>query len=228
MKLRKRISNSIFVPLISLLLLPGVVRAQDQKKEESVKPPLYRGTYVGLDLFGIGSSLFGSDFLSSEINVAVSLKNQFFPVVEAGFGTTDTENDEKGIHYKSSAPYFRIGMNYNFMFKKKTQSFLYAGLRYGYTSFSYDVDGVLTDPIWGDEFTYAYNGQKSNFSWLEFLLGVNVQIYKNFHMGWAVRYKARLGVKNNPNTDPWYIPGFGANKSSNFGVTYSLIYKLPF
>ena len=29
-------------------------------------------------------------------------------------------------------------------------------------------------------------------------------------------------------TEPWYIPGFGKNNSTNLGVTYSLIYKLPF
>lgn len=228
MKLRKPISKYFFVLLISLLLCPGTTFAQEQKKEEIQKLPLYRGTYVGVDLFGIGSKLFGSDFLSSELQVAVSLKNQFFPVVEVGFGTTDTNNEEKRIRYKSSAPYFRIGMNYNFMSKSKSGSYLYAGVRYGFTSFSYDVDGVLVDPIWGGEYPFSHNDQQSNFSWLEFLLGVNVRIYKNFNMGWSVRYKARLNVKNNPDTDPWYIPGFGANKSSNIGVTYSLIYKLPF
>lgn len=228
MKLKKQTLKSIFVLVISLLLSGATAFAQEGNKEEIKKEPLYRGTYISADLFGIGSKLFGSDFLSSEINVAVNLKNQFFPALEAGYGTTDTNNEEKGIHYKSSAPYFRLGLNFNTMFKKKSESFLYVGVRYGITSFSYDVNGTLKDPIWGDEYPFSHDNQKSTFQWFEALVGVNVQIYKNFHMGWAVRYKVRLSVKDNPYTDPWYIPGFGANKSSNIGVTYSLTYKLPF
>ena len=73
---------------------------------------------VGLDLWGIGSSVFGGDFLSSEVAVDVNLKNRFFPIAELGYGSTDTWSD-KGIHYKSNAPYFRIGMDYNTLYKKQ-------------------------------------------------------------------------------------------------------------
>lgn len=226
--MKRQILKYILSPVISFFLLIGIVGAQEKKMTEAKKEPLYRGAYVSADIYGLGSRLFGSDFLSSEVNVSVSLKNQFFPVVEIGYGTTNTTDQDNGIHYKSSAPYYRIGLNYNTMSKKKSKSFLYAGLRYGFTSLSYDVDATLRDPIWNDESPFTYNNQKSNISWFEVLLGVNVQIYKNFHMGWAIRYKSRISVKKNPNTTPWYIPGYGSNKSSNLGITYSLIYKLPF
>lgn len=226
--MKRQILKYILGPAISFLLLACTAVAQEKKKEVEKKEPLYRGTYVSADIYGIGSKLFGGNFLSSEINVSVNLKNQFFPVVEIGYGTTDTTDEDNGIHYKSSAPYYRIGLNFNTMFKKKSENFLYAGLRYGFSSFSYDVDATLYDPVWKDEYPFVYNNQKSNFSWMEVLLGVNVQIYKNFHMGWAVRYKARISVKETLNTTPWYVPGFGSNKSSNIGITYSLIYKLPF
>lgn len=45
------------------------------------------------------------------------LKNRFIPIIEIGYGHTDTTDDETNIHYKASAPYFRIGMNYNILFK---------------------------------------------------------------------------------------------------------------
>lgn len=46
----------------------------------------YNGMYVGVDLFGLGSKLFGGDFLSFEVNVRVNLKKKFIFIVEIGFG----------------------------------------------------------------------------------------------------------------------------------------------
>ena len=92
--------------------LPHVPK-RDQKKNEVKEPkeeiPLYYGTFVGIDIFGLGAKIFGDDFLYSEVNVAVNLKNRFIPTVEAGFGTTDTWN-ESGINDKSTAQFFKNGM----------------------------------------------------------------------------------------------------------------------
>lgn len=196
--------------------------------EEKEKTPLYNGITIGIDAYGIGAKFLGSDFLSTEVSVDVNLKHRFFPVVEFGYGTTDATNDN-GIHYKSSAPFGRIGLNYNTMYKKKSDSFLYVGLRYGFTAFKYDVSApIINDGIWSGEIPFNYNGEKSNAQWLELVVGVKAQVFKSFHMGWALRYRSRLNVKENPNTDAWYIPGFGTNKKSTLGVTYNLIYKLPF
>lgn len=59
---------------------------RDQKKNVKEEPkeevPLYNGTYIGVDLYGLGSKLFGSDFLSSEVDIVVNLKNMFLPTAE--------------------------------------------------------------------------------------------------------------------------------------------------
>lgn len=199
---------------------------KDLEKKE--KTPLYNGTSIGLDVYGIGSKLFGSDFISSEVSVDVNLKYKIYPVIELGYGTTNTTNDE-GLHYKSSAPFARIGFNYNTMSKKKSDSYLFVGLRYGFTSFKYDVNApALVDGIWPGEIPFSYTGEKSNAQWFEVVMGVRAQVFKSFQMGWALRYRSRMSVKDNPNTSPWYIPGFGTNKGTTLGVTYNLIYKLPF
>lgn len=197
--------------------------------EKEVETPFYNGTSVSIDLFGVGSKLFGGDFLSSEVAVEVDLKHMFFPIIEVGYGTTDKTDDTYNIHYKSSAPYARIGVNFNTMWKKKTESYIYAGLRYGFSAFKYDVQSPsLVDDIWGGEVPFSQTGVTSRSQWLEFLVGVKAEIFKNFQMGWSVRYRARLNAKDNIYSTPWYIPGFGSNKSSNIGVTYNLIYQLPF
>ena len=59
--------------------------------------------------------MLGGDFMSSEVSIGVNLKNKFIPTIEFGMGGTDTLN-ETGIHYKSkTAPFFRIGVDYNTM-----------------------------------------------------------------------------------------------------------------
>ena len=257
---QKILSYSTAIAISLLLLLPDgfTVHAQqrpyvnptpkrDQKKNVKEEPkeivPLYNGTYIGVDLYGIGSKLLGGDLLSSEINVAVNLKNMFLPTVDVGFGTTDSWSDT-GIHYKSSAPFFRIGVDYNTMAKKKEKnSFLYVGLRYGFSHMKYDISSLaIQDPafggemgnpsqedgIWGGSVPYDHPGQKATMQWFEFVAGVRVQIYKSFYMGWAVRMKYKLSASVSEYGNPWMVPGFGKYNSNNMGVTYSLIYKLPY
>ena len=123
-------------------------------------------------------------------------------------------------------------MDYNVFYKKThLPGYLYVGLRYGMSSFSYDVDGPsMTDPNYGGEVSYpfAYSDMKSRASWLEGVLGLKVKIYKGFCMGWSVRYKMRMNVEGHDNSIPWYVPGFGKNAGSSFNLTYNLIYNLPF
>lgn len=224
---------------------PTPKRDQIKKAEVVVDSiPFYNGTYIGVDLYGPGSKMLGGDFLSSEISVGVNLKNKFIPTVEIGFGSTDTWG-ENGIHYKSNtSPFFRIGADYNTMAKKKEKnSYLYAGLRYGFTSFKYDVSSMpFDDPIWGDQIanpgltdgiwgggaSYDHLGMKATVQWLELVVGVKVKVYKSFYMGWALRMKYKISDSISEYGAPWYVPGYGKYKSNNMGITYSLIYKLPY
>ncbi len=120
---------------------------------------------------------------------------------------------------------------------------MYVGLRYGFSSFKYDISSTpfsdpiyggsmanpgLIDGIWGGSVPYHYNGLKSNMQWLELVAGVNVQIYKSFYMGWTLRFKFKTAGSISEHGNPWYVPGFGEYDSSNIGITYTLIYKLPF
>ena len=122
---------------------PAEIKKEDKKKAEPTEPvPLYQGTSIGVEIAGLGSYLLGSDILNTEIAVQANLKNRFLPVIEVGYGKADAINDGNNLHYKTSAPYFRIGMDYNVFYKKThLPGYLYVGLRYGMSSFSYDVDG---------------------------------------------------------------------------------------
>ncbi len=234
----KRRGISLYITALTVVLsnfvLCSPLAAQEKKTakaETAEKVPFYQGTTIGVDVFGLGAKAFGSDITSTEVGVEVNLLNRFFPVVEVGYGSTDATHDETDIYYKAAAPYFRVGMNYNFFYQKPhLPGFLYGGFRIGYTSFDYDVAAPeMTNPFWPKpEVPFNYQGVKTNVSWAELLGGIKVEIYKGFQMGWSVRYRMRLSQKKAENSEPWYIPGFGKNGSSRLGVTYSLIYKLPF
>ena len=218
---------------------------KEEKKKKNTEPdeyvPLYNGIFLGVDIYGLGARLFGSDFLSTQISAAVDIKGMFLPTLEMGYGTTDTWN-ETGIHSKGSAPYFRIGVDYNTKARKKEKaSFLYAGIRYGFSPMSYDISSMpfrdpiyggevvnpsLEDYIWGGTIPYDHRGLKATMQWFEAVVGVNVQIYKSFYMGWAFRLKYKVHLSDNEYSNPWFVPGYGQYKSNNMGITYSLIYKL--
>ena len=234
--MKKRLISTYIIALLVLsnLLMPTSAHAQEIKilsedKEEEL--PFYQGLMVGVDVSGLASKAFGSDAFSSEISIHANLKNRFFPVVEIGYGKTDTTGEETNIHYQTSAPFFRVGMDYNVFYKKPhLPGYFTVGLRYGFSSFTYDMQSPdLVDPNWGHtSIPVTYNDVKSNAGWLELVLGMKTQVYKDFYMGFTVRYRARQNMKKHENTEPYYIPGYGRGKTSNFGITYSLSYRLPF
>ncbi|MFA6813157.1 MAG: DUF6048 family protein, partial [Bacteroidaceae bacterium] len=144
----------------------------------------------------------------------------------------------------SPTPYIRIGIDYNTMHKKKDQdNFVYVGLRYGFTSFKYDVTQASfydpiwkeyiynteqKDDIWGGSIPYNHTGMKASMHWFELVFGVKTKIYKNFCMGWSLRMKYKISASIGNYGDPWYVPGYGKYQAHSVGLTYSLIYKLPF
>lgn len=234
------------LPLAAQQARPTYTPKRDQKKAVA-KPdtiPFYNGVSVEVDLFGLGGKLLGTDYVSSEVSIVANLKNRFLPTLEVGLGAADTWS-ETGIHYKSkAAPFFRIGVDYNTMAKKQEKrSYLYAGVRYAATSFRYDVSSLpVSDALWGDvaantgltdgywkqSVPYGYTDMKGSMQWLELVVGIRAHIYKRLYMGWSVRMKYKTSASTDEHGLPWYVPGFGKYQSNIMGMTYSLIYQLPF
>ena len=70
-------------------------------------------------------------------------------------------------------------------------------------------------------------GVKANVGWAELAVSLKANVYKGFHIGFSVRYRARLNMTKHNNSEPYYTPGFGKGKT-NLGVMYNLTYQLPF
>ena len=233
---KRSISTYIIVllALSSLLALPTRLSAQDTltiKNEVKKEKPFFQGIMVGVDVYGFLNQALGSDSRTSEVSIEANLQNRFFPILEIGYGALDMTDDETDIHFKTSAPFFRIGANYNVFYQKpELPGYLTVGLRYGFSSFEYDVQAPdLVDPNWNHtQVPVDYTGVKSKVGWLEAVVGLKANVYKSFYLGLNVRYRSRLSMTKNENSEPYYIPGYGRGKSTSIGITYSIIYKLPF
>jgi hypothetical protein len=207
----------------------AVVEEKDNSKQTSIFS--FNGIGVSADLFGFAYSLL-DEYTSAEVAIEANLGNRFYPTAEVGLGWCNTQDETTGIRYKTNAPYFKVGLNYNFFTSKNKPDpdhYIYGLARFAWTGFEYDIETPpIIDPVWGGSTSLNLDGVSGNCSWAEIGAGIKVKIFKGFHMGWSIRYKIRLSEKRGNNSNMWYIPGFGINKSTTFGGTYSIIYEIPF
>ena len=232
--MRLKTLRYIFTVISSLLLFHSSYANDNKTKEEvttllntETEAPVFAGVSVSADLVGVAMKAFGSDYAQMEAAVRLNFKEKYFPVFELGYGISDYEGAETGNTFNTQAPYFRIGMDYNFTKKWWKGNRLYAGVRYGFSSFRYDISSPgFTDPVWETEFPFDYKDLKSNSHWGEVVFGIETRIWKFFHLGWNVRYKFLFSDKSSPIGTPWYIPGFGKYGTSGLGGTFNLIFDI--
>lgn len=217
----------------SLLLFSLCAKAQEEKvailieEEEEKSMPLLRGIAVSADIVApIMNTL--SDNGGYEAALRFNLKDKYFPVFELGVGTANRTDEETSINYKTTAPYCRMGVDFNMLRNKNQGNRLFIGFRGAYSTFEYDYTSpIVKDPVWDGTVNIDMKGRSSNAAWLELIFGIEAEVLKDIHMGWTARYKSRLHQKTSDNGEAWYIPGFGINGSTRFGATYSIIFDLP-
>ena len=229
-KILKFISAVVFSLLLPTVLYAG--QAGDEKENALAElaqkeAPLFGGVSVSADLVGVVMKTLHADYAQMEAAARLNFKGKYFPVFELGYGESDCKGEETGNTYKTRAPYFRIGRDYNFTKKWYTGNRLYLGIRYGFSSFKYDISSPgFSDPVWGNEVPFAFDGLSANAHWGEVVFGLETKIWKIFHLGWNVRYKMRMGHSEAPEGKPWYVPGYGKYGSNCIGGTFNLIFDI--
>lgn len=227
MTYRTRISTSISSLIVSLLLLTLASSAQAQAKMFSLEKdsiPFFRGFAVSFDLVG-PAMLALTDRGEYEGALRVNLHDQWFPIFEMGVGRANHENDEvTGITYKTTAPYFRIGMDWNVLKKKHGPNRMYAGFRYAFTSFNVDIIREnLPDPVWLSQTGFGIKDLSCVMHWAEIVFGIDAKIMGPLHLGWSVRYKRPLYHKNGDIGNIWYVPGFGTGSDDQLAANFNVI-----
>lgn len=206
------------------MLVPSAACAKDDgNKAANDSVPLFCGFAVSADLVGPVQMLIG-DYGQYEAALRINLKDRYFPIVELGIGKADHDDDVTNIKYKTSAPYFKIGADFNLLKNKHDVYRLYAGARYAFTSYKYDLSHPgMEDPVWGNTAPYEAEGVKCSCQWLEAVIGVDAKMFGPVHLGWSLRYRSRLSHDDGALGNSWYVPGFGKSGGSNIGGTFNVI-----
>ena len=224
---RPNISTSIsrsVVSIVVLLLAAMPVDAQKLFKLEKDTIPLMRGFQVSFDLAG-AAQLVLSDYGQYEGALRLNIHDQWFPIVELGYGKANHVDDEvTGLSYKTAAPYFRVGVDFNLLNKKHQANRLFAGFRYAHTSYKVDVwRHGLQDPVWKAPAFYEVHDVACYQHWAEIVFGLDAQIWGPAHLGWSVRYRQRLSHGEGDLGNSWYVPGYGTQDTSKLSATFNVI-----
>ncbi|MCD8210626.1 MAG: DUF6048 family protein [Prevotella sp.] len=220
---RSSISVYILSLVISFSMLLAPLNAQAQKKgtEEADSIAFFRGFAVSVDLVGL-IQMAASSYGQYEAALRINLKDRYFPIVEVGLGRTNNTSDVTQNTYKTSAPYFKVGIDFNLLKNKHDFYRVFAGLRYAFTSFKYDLNNPeVVDPVWGEDVNYDFTGVKCSYHWAEIVVGVDAKIWGPLHLGWSLRYKNRLFHNDGDLDKAWYVPGYGTSGNSKIGGTFT-------
>lgn len=237
----KPATNKVLTPpkgtdekIIQQYLTGDTAQARAQERKDSLARiyphyPKLTELSLGLNFGDLLMMAFGQKYTSIDLSATLNMWNRFQPVLVVGLGRAkDTPQDMNFTYTGKLSPYFKLGANYNFLFKNEPRYQLYAGVRLGYTTFKYDITDVnINNPYWGETgINYEMRGVNSNALWGEFLAGLKVGLFSNFALGWEVKFHGMFKEKKNGNGKPWYIPGYGT-RNGNWAFGISLYYTIP-
>ena len=233
-------TNSVKTPpkgtdekVIERYLAGDTTSALEEARADSLKRiyphyPLLTDATFGLNFLDPVLALFGQKYGGIDVSATLNMWNRLQPVVEIGAGMAKYKPDDLNYTYRSKlAPYARIGVNYNFRLKYDPRYQIVAGARLGGSIFTYDVtDVTVSNPYWGETKQFDLKGLKSSALWVEVLVGIKVQVWRNLSLGWQVKWHNMLKYKKDGYSSPWYVPGYGSRESS-LAAGFSVYYTLP-
>jgi len=229
-----KIKISLLFVLCSLFLTT-TAQTDEPPREKEVRnlytKPVVRGFSLHAD---IASPFMGiivdKSVRTFEIQADINLFDKIFPTIEGGFGSINATLPN-GSSYKTSAPFFRIGFNYNLMKNvtkegapKVIRSYPFVAARYGFGIMPYQINNVkVTSDYWGESETMSFSSSGVFAGWLEIVGGIRVDIKSGFTMGWNVRLKTAFHASKDK-TKLWYVAGYGLTGDTGFAFNYTLGY----
>ncbi len=233
---KQNICRYTYILVISLVCLNLFAQKENTKKAPVIpKPesnliadiaPVFGGIAVSADLVGFSMKVLNSRFANMEVAGRLNFCEKYFPIVELGIGDCKKTGGDNNNTFSCTAPYYRVGMDYNFN-KKMTGNRFFLGLRYAFTSYKYDFENPdYADPVWKIHSPLDLRDMNGKNQWLEIVVGMETKLWSIIRLGWNLRYKARLKQSVPENGDPYYVPGFGKNGGSTFGGTVNLTFDI--
>lgn len=207
--------------LVLTLLVIGVVHAQDTTKTRSVS--------LGLDLSRAVYKIMEPTRLEVELLADVEILEDIFLMTEFGYGRMDLEKDR--YEYHSEGYFLRLGADYNILNNEHAwySEMVHLGVRFGYSRLEQEVpNALIRDSFWGER-SFSLPGEIQQAFWIGFVGGIRAELFPHFMIGWSIRGRVMLSKLTDEQLTPVLVPGYGKGiKTSTFGVTYSVHYRIPF
>jgi hypothetical protein len=219
----KSISGYICKPgfqLAMMLVLSPVLWGQDTLRTY--------GPRIGADLSRFAYYFVDPPEIGAEASLDMEVYSNIYPVFEMGYSRMSQEGEL--FDYSSGGPYFRVGADYNLLpiRDRSVHHIMTVGGRYAYSPFLHRAENVVVpSSYWGEMVISSYENTLHGH-WLELVGGIKTELAPNFFLGWMVRYRILLNQEMDPLVTPHMVPGYGTvNSNRGFGVTYSILYKIP-
>lgn len=195
------------------------------------------GLRVGIDLSRLLSAALDKDYQGLEFVGDYRLSQKLYIAGELG-------NEKKTIQedlyeFTASGSYFKVGVDYNTYGNwYGEQNMISLGGRFAVSNFSQSVDEYQifdSSRYWNpDDFTAGVGGPLEftgrTKSWIEGVVGVKMELFKNLYLGGSVRLGILLSDPKDEGMWSLFIPGFNkVTDNSRFGVgyNYSISYLIP-
>lgn len=188
--------------------------------------PLAYAASVGVNIWDPVMRLFGQKYGLIEFQAEFNMHNRYIPVFQAGLGVADDRPDDNNYTYKTKmSPFFKIGMNYNFLYNSSSDYMAMAGIRYGFSPFNFSVTDVTIDSsYWQEDAMMNIPARNVTAGYLELLFNLRIRIGGPVYLGWSFIFHKVLHQSSTPYGKPWYIPGYGNTNmpiTGAFSVTYT-------
>jgi len=193
-------------------------------KSKMIAPTMFR---AGIDLIGLAHSAINDRRDAWEVQAEFDIYRYF---IAAELGGEYNHFVREDYDYQSDGTYWRIGADINMLPREAYGSVLFFGLRYANGNYNEHLSGTIIDPVWGEVLIDSSN-ESVRASWIEVVTGMKAKIWKNLYMGYILRMKASLKIKNESEleVEPYRIPGYGlADANSFWGINYYVSWQFPF
>lgn len=226
-----------------LILSTIMVRAQNEgnPKDTITRKDSY-GLRVGIDLSRPALSFLKDNYTGLELVGDFRLTERWWLAAELGNEERQQEETTGGLPlytYTASGSYLKVGADYNTYtnwFGMRNQ--IHIGGRYAFSTFSQTLDNFRffdsnrffspDEFVLGSDESVEFSGL--NASWLEFVVGMKAEIFKNIYVGISARLAHLVTNTEEDNFRNLWIPGFNrVTEGAKWGVgyNYTLSYFLP-
>ena len=210
--------------------------SQEQKitARDTLPPAEKYGLRVGLDISRLIRSYFNDDYQGIELVGDYRIYRNYY--IAAELGNESLTRDEENINVEGSGSYIRAGGEYNtYNNWYGMQNNINAGFRFGFSTFSQTLNNyrIFTgSAIFPNELrTDQRESDGLTASWIEFILGLKVETFKNVYFGASVSLRRMISEDKPEGFDNLFVPGFGrTNDYSQYtvGYNYTISYLIPF